>query len=216
MDEATLKQIIAELPDKDYITDLVENLEKKINENIQTEIEKAIKPLCNKIEILERKIAVYDAHFAGLERRLEETEIKIDDAEQYSRRACLRIYGIPPTSGNENAEQCEAKVKEVFKEIGVNVPDDMLDRAHRIGQKPKNKTTGVVEQTMIVKFKFVSWKYRTAVYRARKKSEDKAIQLDLTARRAKRFCKGESERSRRCRFCLCRCQLPNRYEDHER
>ena len=36
---------------------------------------------------------------------------------------------------------------------------------------------------MIVKF--VSWKYRTAVYRARKKSEDKAIQLDLTARRAK-------------------------------
>ena len=187
MDEATLKQIlaeaIAELPDKDYITDLVENLEKKINENIQAEIEKAVKPLCNKIEILERKIAVYDAHFAGLERRLEETEIKIDDAEQYSRRACLRIYGIPPTSGNENAEQCEAKVKEVFKEIGVNVPDDMLDRAHRIGQKSKNKTTGVVEQTMIVKF--VSWKYRTAVYRARKKSEDKAIQLDLTARRAK-------------------------------
>ena len=55
MDEATLKQIlaeaIAELPDKDYITELVENLEKKINEN----------------------------------------EVKIDDAEQYSRRACLRI-----------------------------------------------------------------------------------------------------------------------------
>ena len=33
--------------------------------------------------------------------------------------------------------------------------------------------------------KFVSWKYRTAVYRSHKKSEDKAIQLDLTARRAK-------------------------------
>ena len=91
MDEATLKQIlaeaIAELPDKDYITDLVEHLEKKINENIQTEIEKAVKPLCNMIEILERKIAVYDAHFAGLERRLEKPEIEIDDAEQYSRRA---------------------------------------------------------------------------------------------------------------------------------
>ena len=143
MDEATLKQIlaeaIAELPDKDYVTGLVENLEKKINDNIQVEIDKAMKPLCNKIEILERKIAVYDAHFAGLERRLEETEIKIDDAEQYSRRACLRIYGIPPTSGNENAEQCEAKVKEVFKEIGVNVPNDMLDRAHRLDKNQRIK-----------------------------------------------------------------------------
>ena len=53
MDEVTLKQIlaetIAELPDKDYITELVKNLEKKMNETIQAEIEKAVKPLCNKI-----------------------------------------------------------------------------------------------------------------------------------------------------------------------
>ena len=187
MDEGTLKQILADaitnLPDKVYIAKLVENLERKINENIQIEIEKAVKPLCNKIEILKRKIAVHDAHFAALEQRLEVKEIKIDDAEQYSQRASLRIYGIPPTTGAENAEQCEAKVKEVFKEIGVNVLDDMLDRAHRIGKKLKNKKTGVNEQAMIVKF--VSWKYRTAVYRACKKSEGKAIQLDLTARWAK-------------------------------
>eukprot|EP00112_Aurelia_sp_Birch-Aquarium-sp1_P003503 Seg1392.1 transcript_id=Seg1392.1/GoldUCD/mRNA.D3Y31 product="hypothetical protein" protein_id=Seg1392.1/GoldUCD/D3Y31 len=143
MDEVTLKQIIAEaisgLPDKDYITELVENLKKKINENIQTEIEKAMKTLCNKIEILERKIAVYDAQFAGLERRLEETEIKIDDAEEYSRRACLRKYGIPPTSDTKNAEQCETKVKELFEEIGVKVPDDMLGRVRRVGKNRKIK-----------------------------------------------------------------------------
>ena len=187
MDEGTLKKILADaianLPDKAYIENLIDNLEKKINKQIETEIEKAIKPLSNTIEILERKIAVHDAHFAALERRLEEKEIKIDDAEQYSRRATLRIYGIPAASGTENAEQCEAKVKELFEEIGVNVPDDMLDRAHRIGKKYKNKTTGENEQAMIIKF--LSWKYRTDVYRARKKSVNKAIQLDLTARRAK-------------------------------
>ena len=33
--------------------------------------------------------------------------------------------------------------------------------------------------------KFLSFKYRTAVYCARKKSEDKAIQLDLTPRWSK-------------------------------
>ena len=184
--EDSLKQIIANaitgLPDKQHITDLVENLEQKIYGHIQGEIDKAIKPLSNKIEVLERRIAVYDAHFAGLERRLEKTQAKIDEAEQYSRRACLRIYGIP-TTDSESAKQCETKVKEIFEEIGVKVPDDMLDRAHRIGRKSKNKTSGVVEQAMIVKF--VSWKYRNAVYRARKMSKDKVIQLDLTARRAK-------------------------------
>ncbi len=35
---------------------------------------------------------------------------------------------------------------------------------------------------MIVKF--TSWRYRTAVYRARKKASNKFIQLDLTSRRA--------------------------------
>ena len=69
----------------------------------------------------------------------------------------------------------------------------MLDRAHRIGQKSKNKTTGVVEKTMIVKF--ISWRYRTAVYRDRKKSEDKAISTrsDSQEGKAVGFCKGESE-----------------------
>ena len=112
--------------------------------------------------MLEGRNAVYDGHFAGLE------------------RAWLRIYGMT-TTDSESAEQCETKVKEIFEEIGVKVPDDVLDRAHRIGRNSKNKSPGVVEQAMIVKF--VSWKY--AVYCARKMSKDKVIQLDLTARRAK-------------------------------
>ena len=186
MDEAALRKVISDaisdLPDKSYIAELVEKLEVKINETIQVEIQKVIAPLNNKITTLERKIDVYEAHFAGIEKRLAEAEFRIDEAEQYSRRACLRIYGIPlPPSGNESAESCISKVKEVFKEIEVDVPDHGIDRAHRIGKKYTRN--GKMEQAMIVKF--VSWQDRTAVYKARKKLDDKAIQLDLTARRSR-------------------------------
>ena len=71
-------------------------------------------------------------------------------------------------------------MKKVFEEIEVDVPEDEIDRAHRIGKKYRED--GKNEQAMIVKF--TSWKYRTAVYRARKKANKKYIQLDLTSRRA--------------------------------
>ena len=59
--------------------------------------------------------------------------------------------------------------------------DEAIDRAHRIGGKVKDDDTGEVRQAMIVKF--LTWKNRTAVYKGRKKSEDKKIQLDQTAKR---------------------------------
>ena len=98
MEEANLRQItpdaiskaITELQSRNYITDLVGNLETKINEVIKCEINKVVIPLKNKIEILERNIDVYEAHFTGNERRLADAELRINDTEQYSQRICLR------------------------------------------------------------------------------------------------------------------------------
>lgn len=173
-------EAISDLPNKEYVKELVDKIEFKVNEVIQAEVQKTVKPLVNKLEICERKLAVYEAHFQGLEKRMENYEEKLDDAEQYSRRSCIRIFGIPLSSGSEKGDDCIVKVKEVFKEIEVEVPEDGIDRAHRIGNKYMKN--GKYEQAMIVKF--TSWKYRTAVYRARKKADKKYIQLDLTARRA--------------------------------
>ena len=77
---------------------------------------------------------------------------------------------------------CLSKVHDVFKEIDVAVPDEVIDTAHRVGKKEKSSQTGVIGQAMIVKF--ISWRHRTAVYRGRKKLQDKRIQLDLTSKRA--------------------------------
>lgn len=192
MDRATVANIVAEaiksaiseLPTKDHMKDLLTTLEVKINETICEQIQKATGPLHAKIEQLELKHNVYEAHFAAMENRLNVLEQRSDDAEQYSRRSCLRIYGIPlPKRSQENASNCMEKVKKVFKEINVVVPDDAIDRAHRIGKKVKDSDTGEVGQAMIVKF--LSWKHRSSVYRSRKETDDKRISLDLTTKRAK-------------------------------
>ena len=46
----------------------------------------------------------------------------MDDADQYSRRACLRIYRIP-SEKDETAQACTEKVLDLFKEIKVPVTE---------------------------------------------------------------------------------------------
>ncbi len=70
------------------------------------------------------------------------------------------FIAISLESDTENAMQCESKVIELFKKNSVEVPEEMLERANRIGKQRKNKNSDVMEQTMIVKFP--SWKYTTA------------------------------------------------------
>ncbi|WAQ95100.1 hypothetical protein MAR_007571, partial [Mya arenaria] len=52
---------------------------------------------------------------------------KADAAEQYSRRNCLRISGIP-----ETLSQTDVKILDIVKGIDVDLPLDDKDRSHRL------------------------------------------------------------------------------------
>lgn len=131
---------------------------------------KAISTQNEKIQILEDKVAV-------LESCIDQLAKNIEAQEQYNRRLCLRISGIKvPRSGKETAEECLKKVNAVFKELKVDIPDAVLDRAHRIG-KPKMVGKMKVQQMIV---RFTTWRHRTLVYRARKSSKKYKIHLDLT------------------------------------
>ena len=184
MDQDAIKQAILdavkELPTKGYFDAIVKKLEESLNCTINAAIESAVKPLHKKLEMMERKVEVYDAHFAGLEERLQKAEQSIDNAEQYSRRACLRIYGIPlPQNGQETSNERLEKVMDVFAEMNISIPAERLDRVHRIGRSNAN---GIIIQAIIVKF--ACWSDRVAVYKSRKKLNGKVVRLDLTPKRA--------------------------------
>ena len=134
--------------------------------NIQNEL---IKEQNSKIDKLESSVSLLQHHVKNL-KQLSDTN------EQYSRRTCLRILGIPPAD-KETGDECLEKVKKVFVELGVEIPDLVVDRAHRVGSKFKNKD-GVEMQTVICKF--TTWRHRTLVYSKRSASKKYGISLDLT------------------------------------
>ena len=215
--EDALEAAISKLPDKNFMDNLVSNLEAKLQANLVQRIEEATEPLNRRIEALEAKIEnELDAKLNDLvsenvkrenellnsrvetlelkidlyESHMRNMELKMDDAEQYSRRACLRVYGIP-CQQDETAGDCVTKVLDLFKEIDVPVTEEHIDRAHRIERKTQEKD-GSCSQAIIVKF--CSWQQRTAVYKARSKLKGKntSIQLDLTSRRAKLLSDGKA------------------------
>ena len=103
LNEATVKNIVASvvkaaipnLPNKGEMKDFLDKCEVKVHQTVINDIKKVADPLIARIEELEFKHNVYEAHFQSLEKRLDVAERYLDDAEQCSRRACLRIHGIP-------------------------------------------------------------------------------------------------------------------------
>ena len=71
---------------------------------------------------------------------------------KYLTKDCLRIdrIDLPKNGDHETADQCLEKVNKVLEEIDAQVPDNVIDRAHRIG--PKKALEGETRQQMIVRF----------------------------------------------------------------
>ena len=91
-------------------------------------------------------------------------EDKLDKAEQYSRRNCLRLSGIP----EEEGESVETKVMGVAQAIDVNLSIDEIDRTHRVGRSKDKKDSK--PRDIIVKF--VSYRSRRKLMENKRKMKD--------------------------------------------
>ena len=88
------------------------------------------------------------------------------ELEQYGRRLCLRIDGVP-TVKNESSDDVLEFIKSVLKEAKVAVPDIALDRAHRIWPSYTDRIASKNCKSIIVRF--TTCRRRTLFYKVRKK-----------------------------------------------
>ena len=193
-----VKAATSTLVNVSFMEDLINKLKNELQDSFNLELEKATKALACKISALEAKAEVHEAHMKNLEEQLGRESnmqekfkeydnafmaqgIQLDGMEQYSRRTCLRIFGVPLETPPSARENCKAKVIEICSEMEVEIEDEDIDRAHDISKK--YNAGGINHQAIIVKFH--SWDKRTAVYQGRKKLTGKSIRLDLTQSRAK-------------------------------
>lgn len=157
------------------------------NAEIQKELRELAKKVATQESIDELKTIIHrqnetimklESKVSSLEKEVDLLKEQNDDSEQYSRRTCLRINGVP-TSPNESADNCLQAVVKIFKEANVDVPNSVIDRAHRIGRAYGNKPRQII-------VKFSTWRHRTDVYKARKLIKEKlglGVQPDLTRAR---------------------------------
>ena len=122
--------------------EILEDIFKKLKDEIVSKFEEKFDEQNRKIDELEGKIAI-EAN------TLDQLIIKCDDNEQYSRRSCLRIHGIE-CSDDERNDNVLQWMKECYEEMNLSFQDENIDRVHRIGRTYTDKNTGKKVKSIIV------------------------------------------------------------------
>ena len=104
---------------------------------------------------------------------------RYEENEQYGRRFCVTITGIP-SQKNESAKNVRDSVKSIIEQSSCYILDIALDCAHRIG---KYDPSGKNVRPVIVKF--TTFRHREMFYQARKSLSKNGLHLDLTKGRFK-------------------------------
>ena len=112
--------------------------------------------------------------------RITALEAQADQAEQYSRRNCLRISGVK----EETNESTDDIVMKIASDIGSDIQLENIDRSHRIGNPNRR---GDKPREIIVKF--TAYRYRSKFYKQRTRLKEQGytgvfINEDLTKRRS--------------------------------
>ena len=114
-----------------------------------------------------------DREISVLKEELKATKQKMNELEQYSRRNCLIISGLPESSG----EDVSKLVKQLCRAAGVDIDTIDIDAAHRLGKPTKSKPRNVI-------VKFTTFVKRQQLYAARKQLRSAEPPADSVLSRA--------------------------------
>ena len=144
-------------------------LRKEITKQIQNEIKSHCKYLESENQMLKHQVS-------ELKRLNISNQNNHVELEQYGRRLCLRIDGVP-TKANESSDDVLDSVKSLFKEAKVDIPESVIDRAHRIGSRYQDASLNNYCKSIIIRF-------TTFRHRAKNKlNRGVKIKFDLTKSR---------------------------------
>lgn len=117
---------------------------------------------------LDKRLVEIEARQAETVQRQAVIEERLDVQEQYSRRSCLLIRGIPETDKKETEEDCLRHVMDILNgRLKLQMSEEVVSRCHRLGgQQAKMSPTNSRGRPIIVKF--YSYRHRRLVYGAKK------------------------------------------------
>ena len=123
---------------KSYLTsqDFKDIIAKAVKEAVGQAVESVLKELKAEIAALEGKVKT-------LEDTIEKVAAKANDNEQYFLRQNVRVTSF--VEEEEEEENCAEKFVNLCREkIGLDVNDEIVDRAHRVGKKEEGANRAII------------------------------------------------------------------------
>ena len=155
----------------------LDDLVKQMNDNYTA--------LQRKLDLLEARNASLEAEIVTLTNRLQSCETCLNNLEQYSRRECVEISGIPEVK-DENTDDIVIKVGSF---IGLHLTKNDISVSHRLPKRsyssalregPHQASSNSSSRAPNIILKFVRRETRDHFYKGRKLLRDKSTgDLDL-------------------------------------
>ena len=166
MSTRTMDKKIDEL--KTYLEERLTAQETNLKELSNNLVEKLTSELTSELKIQTERINQLEDDKSLLQKQVLELKkeniknlVASEENEPYGRRLCLRIDGIP------TEKNVLHKVTEMWTEAAIDIPNELVDRALRIGPSYTDKKSNVECKSVIVRF--TTFRHRAMVYRAKKK-----------------------------------------------
>ena len=193
---------------KKSFNNIIADLKKEINKEVQSEVSKQCNQLDSENKMLKKQVA-------ELRKLNIDNQSQNEELEQYGRRLCLRIDGVP-TVKDETSDDVFQTTKSLFTEAKVDIPENVVDRAHRIGPTYTDKKSNKICKSIIVRF--TTFRHRTMFFRARKNlKRGVKVKLDLTKSRFNLLKKANEhvDEVPTIRFCYAdvNCRLRVKFSD---
>lgn len=127
------------------------------------------------LEVLESGFKLFrqsvNMELKRLSEGLSHMERRQDEAEQYSRRNCLLLLGVPETESTERENDTERAALDIFtSKLQVDISAGDIERSHRLGSRKQGKSRPII-------VKFWSYKNRAKVFSAKSKLKDSGFRI---------------------------------------
>ena len=133
------------------------DLRLELSDMVKTIVDGVLSGLKEKIQTVERENTALKQENTDLRARIVKLESAAEASEQYSRRNCLRVSGVPEV---EN-EITDDVILKMASDINVDIALHEIDRTHRIGRPLATKPRDII-------VKLSTFRVRQKFYKARK------------------------------------------------
>jgi BMFP domain-containing protein YqiC len=167
-------------------TPLIENITKRLKSSLKEDVRQHVyQALSFDIQQQGQTTTTLTEKQHALDKKISTLEDKLDEYEQYSRRNCLLLHGLPEVYKENTNNIAISTIKD---HLEITLTDEDIDRSHRLGRRQKDDTSDESAQMphpRPIIIKLCSYNKRERIFKAKSKLKKTGIVIteNLTAKR---------------------------------